>query len=239
MGRPDGRASFWVRAGGEFLVIVVGVLVAFQVEEWRENQELREREQVQLEALRADFRENLTRLESVVADQRYLVGVQGEVIRIINGDSPRPDTDSLSYLVNRTLEFYRPEVVTGAYEALVGSGDLRLIRNTELRGALAAVMGELGFRAEDESISEILRAELFRTMAESTSFFALMRPAWRESAGLPRSSAAPDLDALFANEEYLGYLAVMAFTESALLEVFDDLRGRVQQVLALLEEEIG
>ena len=65
--------------------------------------------------------------------------------RIGNGDVSMPeDSEEAFRLFRQVRQFARLEPVTGAYEAMVSSGDLRLLRSQELRSELAAFAGEAG-----------------------------------------------------------------------------------------------
>ncbi len=73
------------RAIGEIAVIIIGVLIAFQFEDWSGERELREQETAQLYALHADFIENVKRLQGVIDRQEVVVGSQTQLLGIIHG----------------------------------------------------------------------------------------------------------------------------------------------------------
>lgn len=69
MSRVSGRAVLG-RLLAEFAIIFVGVVLAFQFENWREAQVDREREAEALVALGADFEANLRNLDDTLEGQR-------------------------------------------------------------------------------------------------------------------------------------------------------------------------
>jgi len=153
------KKGLGLRVLSELIVIAVGVLIAFQVESWRDSVQSRQREQAQLVALAADFNENVARLRDVEAFQRRALGAYREVLAIGTRDVPMPRPDSAYMLFRRVRQFARFEPVTGAYDAMVSSGDLRLLQSQELRAQLAAFVGAAGDGYEDEGLAELLRAE--------------------------------------------------------------------------------
>tara|TARA_R110000787_G_scaffold32138_6_gene84930 strand:+ start:3659 stop:3889 length:231 start_codon:yes stop_codon:yes gene_type:complete len=59
------------------------------------------------------------------------------------------------YFDEGTWSWYRHEPVTGTYDALIASNNLGLIKNTELKHALAKFVAELGFKDHEESMDRI------------------------------------------------------------------------------------
>ena len=56
----------WIRHGFETLVVVVGVLIAFTLNNWNETQKIKAAEQALLSSLNKEFRYNLNELERVM-----------------------------------------------------------------------------------------------------------------------------------------------------------------------------
>ena len=91
---------------------MVGVLVALQVEGWRNDLEMQARESAQLAALRADFQENLDRLGAVIVLQDRTVEAVSQLLRIADGHLEAPATDSLAQLFLHAQMFQRLEPIT-------------------------------------------------------------------------------------------------------------------------------
>ena len=118
----------------EALLIVASVLLALAAENWREDLAEQKLEQHYLEALAEDLRNDLRNFESdqedisrLAKDARYLL----EVLRS-NKTPEQPD----KFLIavedsSRTVE--QPKISRGAYDDMVGGGQLGLVRNGNLR----------------------------------------------------------------------------------------------------------
>jgi Tfp pilus assembly protein PilE len=103
----------------EIAIIIVGVLLAFQVENWRVDRDTREQEAAQLMALHADFLRNSSRLEEVIALQEGVVRAQSRLLKIAYQIDPRPAGDELVQVITTAQSFYRLKAVMGAYQSLV------------------------------------------------------------------------------------------------------------------------
>ena len=160
----------------EFAIIVVGVLVALQVEAWRDRSLASDRESEQLEALRADFEVNRQRYVDTIEDQRRMMQHSESLLSVMAGRTPVSPDSVGRLLAFGALSWYEVEPVTGAYDALIASGDIGLIQDTELRRELADFFAELQAGFEDhDNLMDIL-AELQRRAAPWLVAIAPGRP---------------------------------------------------------------
>lgn len=237
------RKSVGLRVLGDLIVIVAGVLIAFQVENWRENVQARQREQAQLVALAADFEENAARLRDAESFQRRALRAYGRVLAIGNGDAPMPPADSAYRDFRHIRQFARLEPVTGAYDAMVSSGDLRLLQSQELRAELAAFAGAAGDGYEDEGLAELLRAEFTLLGARTVPMGRMTRGLGTvESFGddeIQYETQDPQIDfePLFTDQTYLGLAIELGEIETRVLRYFEDLHARTNRILEIIQAE--
>jgi len=134
------EAGTWRSALRELLLIVAGVLIALWVNNLHENREERRREYVALRQLLAATRENEVR----VRQASYEEGVVAEgAERVLSAMDHALPADSIERMVGRIMWVSDYHPVTGIYSAVAQSGDLALIRNERLRGAVPAFAGEV------------------------------------------------------------------------------------------------
>ncbi len=133
----------WLRVLTEGVVIVLSILLAFSIDAWWDGRQERDREYAALDALARDFDNaavildrHAAVLESTAAAAKILLGWTGPNAR------PRP-ADSLATLMVPMWRLTRFEPPMGTLDALLGSGDFRLVRSDQLRGALAAFRAQL------------------------------------------------------------------------------------------------
>jgi hypothetical protein len=143
------RGSLGFRLVAEFCVIIVGVLVALQFEGWRDLRRDGAREAEQLEALLGDFQSNVSRLEQTASLQRRVLDASRILLEDFERGRSIVPPDSLAELYAGALSWYALEPVTGAYDALIASGDIGLLQSTELRRHLAEFYGEIAAGFED------------------------------------------------------------------------------------------
>jgi len=142
---PERSAYRWPRALVEFLVIILGVLVALGVDQWRESARDRQLEQEYLVRLVADLNDTRASVMSTIQDFDALIDHGVAVSRVLSGIEPFP-ADTLGFLASAlqvSRGGYDPAVSRGAYDDLISTGNLRVMRDEALRYRLSAFYGSV------------------------------------------------------------------------------------------------
>lgn len=121
------------RLAAEFVVIVVGVLVALGVDAARGSRDDRLREAVYLQQLQTDLTTTAESLANAISLEEAAIENADRVIQALNA-SVLPAPDSLgAWMLGATASSATFHPTMGTITALVESGELRLLRNDELR----------------------------------------------------------------------------------------------------------
>ena len=143
----DGSQHSWlIRAGAEFLVIVVGVLLALAVNQWVSDRADRAMEREYLSALATDLRVDSTVYRDILEPSlsRALPALD-EVSRVLKG-SAQLTTDSLGFLQTvlwSSSYVSQFETRRATYEELVATGRLQIILSSEVRSQIVAYYDQL------------------------------------------------------------------------------------------------
>ncbi|WP_204345503.1 DUF6090 family protein [Psychroserpens algicola] len=131
-------SKYFKYAVGEIILVVIGILIALQINNWNENRKLNLQEQTALNNIHRDFLKNKAILEDIKTSTELIMkhGVQ-----ILNhtGSKTKPDTEDifnswLNELYNSTP--YYPQ--NGFLDDLLSSGKLSIFKNAELRNLLSS-----------------------------------------------------------------------------------------------------
>jgi hypothetical protein len=230
------RRQLLLRMLGEFTVIVVGVLVALQLEAWRDRSAEAGRESEQLSALHSDFMANRARYAATIDDQRRMLEHSEALLSVMGRQAAVPPDSMGSLLGYGALSWYEVEPVTGAYDALIASGDIGLIQDAELRRELAEFFAELQAGFEDhENLMDIL-AEMQR---RSAPWIVGIAP---ERAGFEYAAAPSDsigvVRAVLSDDVFRGLLLLKVRLEMNRLEWHEAGADAVEEVLGLIESRL-
>jgi hypothetical protein len=226
------KGTIAARFLAEFALIVVGVLVALQVESWRDGRTEAARESEQLAALESDFLVNRDRYAETIADQERMMKHSAELLRLLARQT-EVSPDSMARLVlYGALSWYEVEPVTGAYDALIASGDIGLIRDAGLRRELAEFFAELDAGFEDhENLMDIL-AELQRLAAPRVGSIALTLDGGPSQAA--RSDSVGAVRGMLNDEVFLGLLLLKQRLEENRIRRQEEGAEAVERVLSIL-----
>ena len=128
------RSLAWRRLGAEFVVIVVGVLVALAVDQWRDGLSDRELGAFYLSALERDLRADSSGLEADAERARLVQRSAAQLDSALAGLRVLTDSGTLSLALGHNV--IDPPYSTGTILDLTSSGNSHLIEDAELRGRL-------------------------------------------------------------------------------------------------------
>lgn len=130
------KAQNWFAVGLDFVIVVVGVLIAFQITTWgeirrdiREEQELKARLVVEFTALEGLLDRRIARAQGLADSTGRLI----ELIRI--GDAPR-DEEAVREMLRNALHYSAPIAPPTTFSEALASGRIGKIRDVRLRRVL-------------------------------------------------------------------------------------------------------
>lgn len=131
------KQQHWTAIALDLVIVVLGVFIGLQVNNWNEARNERARERTYLERLRVDFDANVKTLETYVDGRRR----DGQVLAnlaVALRDGGNPPTDqALQRPLCRWGAAPLPDLRQGTYNELVSSGGLSILRDEKLRILLA------------------------------------------------------------------------------------------------------
>lgn len=164
------REQNWFAVALELLIVVLGVVIGFQVTSWGQDSADRQREQSYLTEIRRDLLETETSLqmaiEAIGATRKATTSLIGA--SYVSDPVPR---DSMALWLFEAQYISIPTYRTGTAQALIGTGDLYLIRNDSTRIALSRLVDDVRRMQEvQETLVSIILPHLeFMTMQTATT----------------------------------------------------------------------
>ena len=236
----ENRASkYMLYAIGEIILVVIGILIALQINNWNEQRKSNQQEQSALNNIHRDFLKNKKILEDV-KDSSILITTSG--IQILNhtGNKSKPETeyifnDWLNNLYNSTP--YYPQ--NGFLDDLLSSGKLGIFKNIELRNLLSSWKPEV----------EILE-ERFKTLDANEDIlnaFILENGSWLNADQVGndvRNVTFPKSGFPVDNRDLLDYLLFENLIENLVISADNYYSAQkkteiiIDEIISVLENEI-
>jgi hypothetical protein len=224
------------------LLVVIGILIALQVDAWNETRVENREEAVILKSLQTDFIQSKINVDNTLADQSRVVRYCARLFKILSeGDKTVPPDSVGEFIYQGALSYWRMEPANGTYDALIGSGRVSLIKNQTLSRLLAEYSAELKYGFEDELQS----TDLTTILVEKSSAFApvLGKSVFAAhflatSRQFTNEEIGEALEALWSDKSFLGVLAMKYALEDNRLKYQQKISRYIGDILLLLEEEL-
>lgn len=121
-------------AAGEIVLVVIGILIALQVNNWNINRKDRDAEKQILIQLKSEYQNNLkdllaknvTRKENIMSSALWLLAA-------IDNNTLDANLDSLNFHLGKTIIVPSFDPVNGISQELINTGKLQLIQNDSLK----------------------------------------------------------------------------------------------------------
>lgn len=141
------EANYWA-VGLEIVVIILGILVAFQIDRWGQERRERQQEYHYLVRLKEDLRFEINQMvDNVGFAERRIAAV-----RLLEDVAANPQVaieqpDAVAQALERATWRSFPHISAFVYTELQNTGNLSLIRSVELRRGLADYYASLQFES--------------------------------------------------------------------------------------------
>ncbi|MEM6516400.1 MAG: DUF6090 family protein [Bacteroidota bacterium] len=204
--------KYFKYAVGEILLVVIGILIALQINNWNEKKSEKDKLNEYLVAFKEEVKGNIGRLER--AEDRSDVAIQRtkNLIRVMNSDSAK-------YLSSKDLyarsNFVGPvtkiELFSSVYKDLINSGTLKTLEESSLKRRIFQMERE--FENYDEivvSAKKIWDDFLLPYYHEHQNVLGVWNNARKEEA-IPITAFNNDMDAFVNNRKYTNILTSRIF----------------------------
>lgn len=204
------RRHDWFAVAVEIGVVVIGLLLAFQLDRWREARVDRQQESVYIDRLVADVQSDVPEIEYAIELQKLRLELVDLLLRVVEAPEAALESPALFMgAVSQAAYTYTPVLTSHTFQNLESTGDFRLIRTDELKVMLFDYYGfdetqrqyrPLQFATEHrhfELAAGVLSLEQERYTADQWLFF---RPQTVDSARADR----PDIEGILEAANRLG-----------------------------------
>jgi hypothetical protein len=217
---------YLVYALGEIFLVVIGILIALQINNWNANRQSDKEEQKILKILKAEFLYNKGELAQNIAKAGRLETRANRLINLFNSGNEGVNMDSLAILVRGLTAYSTFDPSNGALTNIISSGNLNLIKNDSLRITLSKWFGEVQDVKEDEK----------RIMAFGDNILDPLRLEYINY--LKDSKFDRRTIELLNDPKFENMTARMAVGVNYIIENYQLLDKEIQEILRLLDQEI-
>ncbi len=224
---------------GEIFLVVIGILIALQVNTWNEDRVQRSREVKYLKNIRLDLEKDLASLDYQIANRKEKYAAIQKLLRQVDG-KPVADLDELSRSVVTTLmsERFTPNNLT--YKELASSGNLNLISNDSIKIQLLELeelykTNEFIIEHETHDYEEYLSKPLFKHIRTGQLFPVYAGTATSVDMGVKEE----DFNELLQNREYQNGMVVSNLITEDLLVLYGAIERKSRSIIRWIGNDLG
>ena len=233
------REQNWAAISVEFALLVLGVFLGLQAQDWADERAARAEERTLLSSLRAEFVEARGELQRQLDKHRRIDDDVAYVLATLGDAQDRGETHAA--IINSRMAWALVGTTTqlsqGELNGLLSTGRLGLLRNGELRSALANWGGTLEDVTEDEVSTRVMIYEqiepmLWRLMdTRSIRDYQILLP----GTDGPDASLTSDIP---VNRELIGALSTRRFWQQHILREFQGPINESERIIQLIDTSL-
>ena len=134
----EGKTGKYLKyAIGEIILVVIGILIALQINNWNENRKDEIKEQVILISLKVNLLENLKllNLANQATIKAYYASLNLHELTTPNGNNI--NSSKIDSLISVTFDYFTFDPNSGTINEIINSGQLNIIKNEELKNQIS------------------------------------------------------------------------------------------------------
>jgi len=228
-------ANYSLYALGEIVLVVVGILIALQINNWNDRRQLTAKEHGYLRNLRADLVSNIDKMETFLSERRAIMEAAQYVVNALEAPTVG-DPEAFNRNCIRVYEWQRFVQVDFTLQELLYSGSLGLIRQEEIKAGLLRL----------QSATETNQAEEDHLRFDAEQLFYM--PLYTQYDLHPMLRAYAGEKGVLTPEYFDGFHDDPRFKNGFLMAIleFTKLNGQMEQMvimcqdlIAAIDEEVG
>ena len=241
--------KYFKYAIGEILLVVIGILIALQLNNWNENRKKRAQEQALLVQLQSEFNSNLKQLDEKITIRKNMYNSSLKLLHYIDNPVGIHNDSILKHLVQTTLSPTFNPISTD----FIGTGRIQLLQNNRLKELLTRWSSEIVAVTEEEvQWLDYSKKQYTAFLLEHTSFRNVLSSFWENNTtnafnldkgkttqvNLKRSKTEFNESKVLHNpklEDHMAYCASMAKVANSQAV---SLRQRIVEILELIEQDL-
>ena len=223
--------KYFKYAIGEVLLVVIGILIALQVNNWNLAAKNSEIEQQFLSQLQADTEISIEQLDLKIRAIKNSKEWDSLVLREIQVKTAGINNDSLLFLVTGYFAPPTFDPEDGTIKSILGAGQLDLISNQELRNYISSWESYLN---DTKEIENLLTDFFFNQKKTYLRKYVPFRN--RRMASHGKSEYGYDFDEILSDLEFENIINQSWVFNTVLLNRYEDLRGKMTHSLSLIQQ---
>ncbi len=229
-------SKYLIYAIGEILLVVIGILIAIQLNESRNNSFKHKQKENILKTLQLEFQSNLSQLDTVLYYNQKIINAYPKVIEQIKSQHIVTDEKKVREMITDLAYTWSFNSSNGSLRSGISSGEIHLINSNRLI--------ELLFSWEDvvkDSYEEAnqLRTHQYGAMHIYQDYFRIGDLWAGIFSGLDSRNYTPDFQGLFKDISFADYASIRFIYSTDYVTELNVLKSQNLEIMELIDQELS
>jgi hypothetical protein len=231
---------------GEIVLVVIGILIALQINNWNENRKDHAQERELLTQLQSEFQSNLEQLDRKIVLRNNMISASLKLLDYVDHPEKR-NSDSI-------IKYIGPTMLAPTFDPIVNdiisSGRIQLLRNYNLKEKLSRLTSEIIQVTEEEVGWRDYRPKYRSTLLKYSSTRTIINQYWKNNVvesflldkgtktelDIKNSKKNMDVSNLLDNSNFEDHVANCVSFAKLTNSQSMSLRKRIVEILELIEQ---
>ncbi|MGX1927931.1 DUF6090 family protein [Flagellimonas sp. 2504JD4-2] len=228
-------SKYLIYAIGEIILVVIGILIALQINNWNEKQQEKSEELRQLKALTLEFEKNLISFDSIYNHHK---DNEDATIKLMNAKNSSYSIEELDELFLKTIYNYNFDPSRGIYNALINSGKIELISNEALKYKLAEIQDIVADYIDDENLARKYGTHDIIPFVVNQMPYNPLRP-YKNRSDEEKALHLQYFQEMLNNRVFIEHLSVIKLFRIGVFDEGERVRKEYREILMLINKEIN
>ena len=225
-------------AFGEIVLVVIGILIALQINTWNNSQIDKKKEIKYLKAIKLDLLKDIESTAYNIEFRKEKLLSTQKVIDQINGKKIDDFTELVINIGNTLyVERFQPNNIT--FNEMVSSGNVNLISNDSIKKLLLELdllyqKNIFGIEHETFEYQEYLSKPVFKDF----DLLAIKQLFLKQKTAEELNIKQEDLVALMQNKEYLNGCIISNWTSEEMIVILENIENKSKKTIEFIINEI-
>jgi len=229
-------SKYLAYAIGEISLVVLGILIALQINNWNQNLQLRKAELKTLKSLKESIKINLAELDLILKAQIHRNLSLQEVLFYDVSELPLVHLDSL---ITTNVKNHTFDPSTGIYNSIINSGKIEIITNDSLKNRISKLYDRVAdYQESEDEITEYTKKHLevnfINNLSISPKVLAKLRARTEEEKVTDKALYIENFNSQALKNMYI----LLLYKMSEVITKGESLESEYQSLITALENEI-
>ncbi|MFH4966111.1 DUF6090 family protein [Gaetbulibacter sp. M235] len=228
----EGKTANYLKyAIGEIVLVVIGILIALQINTWNDNKKEKREEQLIIKNLNLEFQKNKKELQFFIQHHDSILATTKTIMSLIGASDDVLKSQNIDSLIYQSIDYWSYNPSQSVVSDLVSSGKLNLISSSDLRQLIFDWSSKLDEKKEAYStIDEVTQSILLIYLTRQGSMKNIDRYSflkWKKTSNLNRDNFK-----LFQDFEFENNMDNQAWNLANYISALKNLEKVIDDILA-------